>query len=209
MTELFGYLFGSAVSKAYGVFTGVMSELTFLAICVAGAIICGASLVFGGDDGDLDMGHHVEIGHGHDSDGHDQGPGMLSIRGLSLLATGFGGFGFLAFHYTGKPLFASLMGLASGLLFTFLGLLVLRVLLRQESNSLIGTSAIIGLIGIVTVSIPKDGLGEVTLTVEGHQLTRTAAAEGSAIKHGMSVRVLSSSGGTIMVEPAIGAATHS
>jgi len=209
MSGFFEYFFGSAVGKAYGVFTGVMTELTFLAICIGGAIICGASLIFGGDDADLGVDHHLEIGHSHDSDGHDQGPGVLSIRGLSMLATGFGGFGFLAFHYTKKPLFASLVGLASGLLFAFLGLLILRVLLRQESNSLIGMSAIIGSVGIVTVSIPENGLGEVALTVEGRQLTRMATAEGNAIRHGTSVRVLNSSGSTVVVAPATGVATPS
>ncbi|GEM_PF-725812 len=208
MTELFNFLFGSAVSKAYGVFTGVMTELVFLSICIGGLIICASSLIFG-HDGDAHGDHHVELGHhGHDDSDHEQGPGFLSIRGLSLLAVGFGSVGFIVFHYTRKPLVASVAGLASGWLFAFMALLMLRMLLRQQSNSLLDTSALIGVVGVVVTSIPEGGCGEVILTVQGHQLTRVASTQGGAISHGAPVRVLQSTGGMVVVEPATGLGIH-
>lgn len=203
------YLFSSAFGKAYAFITSAMTELTFLGICIAGLIVCGASLIFGGHDSDFDGDHDVDLsGHGHDGHDHEQGPGMLSVRGLSLLAVGFGAVGYLAYHYTQKPLFASLTGLASGWLFAFTGLLVLRALLRQQSNALIDTSAIVGSVGIVMVSIPEGGHGEVALTVQGQQLTRVATTQGGAVEHGTPVRILNSAGGVVVVEPVTGAVTR-
>lgn len=201
------YFFGSAFGKAYAFITSAMTELTFLGICIAGLIVCGASLIFGGHDGDFDGDHGGDL-FGHDGHGHEQGPGMLSMRGLSLLAVGFGAVGYLTYHYTQKPLFASLTGLASGWLFAFVSLLVLKALLRQQSNALINTSAIIGSSGIVMVTIPEGGYGEVALTVQGQQLTRVATAQGGAIEHGITVRILNSAGGVLVVEPVAGSVTR-
>lgn len=206
MSGLFEYLFGSAISKAYAVFTGVMTELTFLAICIAGLVICASSLIFGHDS---DADHHVDFGHhGGDDQGHDQGPGFLSIRGLSLLAVGFGSIGFIVFHYTRKPLVASMAGVVSAWLFAAVGLLMLRMLLHQQSNALLDTSAIIGATGVVVTSIPDGGYGEISLTVQGRQLTRVASTQGGVIPHGAPVRVLQSTGGMVVVEPVTGTPTH-
>ena len=208
MKPFFEYLFGSVVSKTYGVLTNVMTELTFLAICIGGLIICASSLIFG-HDGDAHADHHVEFGHhGNDDSSHEQGPGFLSIRGLSLLAVGFGAVGFIVFHYTQKPLVASLAGLASGWLFASLALLVLRTLLHQQSNSLLETSAIINAVGIVVTSIPEGGQGEITLAIQGRKLTRVATAQGGAISRGISVRILNSAGGIVVVEPVTASPTH-
>lgn len=197
------YLFGSTITGVYTFIANAMTELTFLAICVAGLIVCGFSLIFGGHDTDANT-DGVEMGDGNNGDGH--GPGMLSVRGLSLLAVGFGAVGYLVYHYTGKPLVASVSGLASGCLFAFLGLVMLRALLRQQSNLLIDTSAVIGATGMVVVAIPVAGRGEVTLTVQGQQISRVATTQGGAIPEGTLVRVLNSTGGVIVVEPMSAAA---
>ena len=198
---MFKFLFGSMFNRVNEFLTGVVTELTFLAICAAGLVFCVFSLLFGGDaDGDADGGS----ADGHDgSDGHDHGPGVLSLRGISLLANGFGATGFLVFNYTGKPLVASVAGLATGWVFAFLCMLMLRAFMRQESNSLISISDIVGADGIVTTSIPENGYGEVMLTVGSQQLTRIASAEGGGnVRHGTPIRVASTAGGVVVVRPA-------
>ena len=196
---MFKFLFGSMFNRVNEFLTGVVTELTFLAICAAGLVFCVFSLLFGGDaDGDADGGS----ADGHDgSDGHDHGPGVLSLRGISLLANGFGATGFLVFNYTGKPLIASVSGLAAGWVFAFICMLMLRAATRQESNSLIDTSAIVGSTGIVTLSIPENGLGEVALSVDGRELNKVASAKGGTeIQYGSRVRVLEAAGGMVVVE---------
>ena len=194
-------LFGSLFDRVNEFLTGVVTELTFIAICAAGLVFVIFSLLFGGDDGDV--GADGDAADGHDgSDGHDHGPGVLSLRGISLLAIGFGATGFLVFNYTGKPLVASVAGLASGWVFAFLCMLMLRAFMRQESNSLLNSSAVVGSIGVVTTSILENGFGEVMLTVEGRQLSRVARAEGGEyVPLGTQVSVLTSAGGTIVVAP--------
>ena len=193
------FLFGGLFDRVNEFLTGVMTELTFLAICAAGLVFCVFSLLFGGDaDGDADGGS----GDGHDgSDGHEHGPGVLSLRGISLLAIGFGATGFLVYSYTGKPLVASIAGLMAGWVFAFLCMLMLRAAMNQESNSLIDTSAIVGSTGIVTLSIPENGPGEVALSIDGRELNRVANSKGGVnIKHGTRVRVLEAVGGMVIVE---------
>lgn len=200
------FLFGGFFNRVNEFLTGVMTDLTFLAICVAGLVFVVFSLVFGGDGDGVDGdGDGVD---GHDGfDGHDHGPGVLSLRGVSLLAIGFGATGYLVYHYTGKPLVASVAGLAAGWLFAFLCMLMLRAFMNQESNSLINTSAIVGATGVVTTSIPEDGYGEVMFTVDGRQLNRVASAEGGKnIRQGTEVRVLSSMGGAVVVKSTSGMA---
>ena len=81
------FIFGSAFSGLSAFISGLMTKLTFLAICTAGLIICLFSLIFGGDDGDTDTDSDTDTGDGHD------GPSIVSVRGFSLLAVGFGAVG--------------------------------------------------------------------------------------------------------------------
>lgn len=175
---------------------GSTAEVLFLSICVLGGVISAASLIFGGDsDGDVD-----EVDFGDDADVDGDGPGLLSVRGLSLLATGFGGVAYLVQHYTGRLLLASGSGLLSGLLFAAVGLAFVRLFFRQQASSLMSPQQIRGAKGVVTTAIPAGGTGEVRLTVAGQQFSRPARAEGDAEIAGNSlVEVAALLGGVVVV----------
>jgi len=202
------------------------TTITFFTIFLVGVVFSAFSLILGGhgDHGaDHDVGHDVghDAGHdgAHDGSGdhgdhggdHSDGGlgissffavGMFSVRGVALLATGFGGFGFLIFTLTQKILFSTAAALVGGYIFAFIVLYTLKVFKSQQANSLVSSSSAIGVEGIVTVSIPEDGLGEVSLRVSGTEMFKPArSANRGPIKSGTRVQVNQISGGTLVVTP--------
>ena len=69
-------------------FEGSLAQITFFSIFLAGMVFTLFSLIFGGD-GESDFDHDADHGGDHGADGA-HGPGMLSIRGASLMMVGFG-----------------------------------------------------------------------------------------------------------------------
>jgi membrane protein implicated in regulation of membrane protease activity len=205
------------------------TTITFFTIFLVGVVFSAFSLILGGhgDHGaDHDVGHDFGHDAGHDAgnDGHDGSGdhgdhggdhsdgglgisgffavGMFSVRGVALLATGFGGFGFLIFTLTQKILFSTAAALVGGYIFAFIVLYTLKVFKSQQANSLVSSSSAIGVEGIVTVSIPEDGLGEVSLRVSGTEMFKPArSANRGPIKSGTRVHVNQISGGTLVVTP--------
>lgn len=185
-------------------FSDATAELIFLAICVGGGIVSGFSLLFGSDadggadfDTDFDVDSSADGGDG----GGGEGPGVFSIRGMALLATGFGGVAFIVQHYTGKLLMACVAGLLSGWLFAAVGLAFVRIFFRQQASSLITTKQMTGAPGIVTTTIPPGGSGEVQFTVAGQQISRTAtSADDELLETNVRVEVVESLGGTVVVK---------
>ena len=198
------------------------TTVTFFTIFLVGVVFSAFSLVFGGhgdnadhDAGSSDIGHDADhAGDGHGSGHHDGDSGgffsvgMFSVRGIALLSTGFGGFGFLIFAATQKVIFSTAGGLVGGYIFAFLVLYTLKIFKSQQANSLVAMSAAVGLEGIVTVSIPENGLGEVNLLVSGSEMFKPARSDnGMPIRSGTSVRVKSVTGGTCVVAPSAAAST--
>lgn len=184
-------------------FQGALAELVFLAICVVGMIFSGFSIFFGGDHdgadhGDMD-GHDADHGGDHHA---DDGPKLFSVRGLMLFGTGFGAVGYLVQHFTGKTLVASVSGSVAGLVLAMIGIGFIRMIYRQQSSSLVGGEAYVGVLGTVVTAITSGGTGEVAITVAGTYGTRLAkSASGQAIARGESVRVTRTVGGVVVVEP--------
>ena len=184
------------------------ASLTFFTIFLVGVVFSAFSLLLGGHgdaghDADHDMGH--DAGHEHDGGAgdHDGGAfsvGMLSVRGVALLSTGFGGIGFLVYTATGKMLFSSAAALVFGYIFAFIVLYTLKIFKSQQANSLIGMDSAIGGEAVVTVSIPQDGMGEVSLSVSGMEMFKPARSiDGVPIRTGMRVQVSRVIGGTLVV----------
>ena len=172
--------------------------LTFFSIFAAGMTFTVFNLLFGGD-----ADHDGDFGGDHDGDGSDgHGPGLLSIRGVSFLLTGFGGVAFITMHFSEKVFVSSLAGLAGGWPFALVCLALYRVFIRQEASSLITGADFEGATGAVVTSIPKKGLGEVTILVAGQQLSKSAAtSDNSAIATGTPIRVKQYLGDRVIVEP--------
>ncbi len=175
--------------------------LIFLAIAIGSFILVAGSFFFGHDH-DFD---HGDVGH--DGDGHDLSHEMeptISIFSLKVLATftmGFGAAGAIARQYGADYLGASLIGLGTGLILSLLMYLVLSLIYRQQSSSLIQTTSAIGQTGVVQTGISSDSCGEVSLSVGGQYLTYIAkSARGIAIPKGRTVRVVSLVGSELIVE---------
>lgn len=180
--------------------------ITFFSIFAAGMVFTLFSLIFGGL-GDADHGGDFGGDHG-DTGGHDVSTeegdvsiGLLSVRGISLLLTGFGGVAFIVQYYTAKILLSSIAGLISGWVFAFVCLLVFRMLVRQQATSGITAEDFIGADGYVITTIPANQFGEVMLRVSDGQIAKQARADGDeAIPAGTPVKVTRYFSGIVVVK---------
>lgn len=195
------------------------ATVVFFSIFLLGVSFSTLSLLFGGDhdadsdvdigdaDGDFDGGDH-DVGDGDGDAGgdgdasHGMHIGVLSVRGIALLATGFGGAGFVTQIYTQKPIFSTVVAMVFGYLFALGVLSLLKVFKSQQANSLIQTKSAISTTGVVTISIPRGELGEVRINIDGVEVTSMARSSGDqAIPSGTRVRVDDVMGGTFFVSP--------
>ena len=185
--------------------------LIFFSLFAAGMVFTLFGLIFGGDTdhGDFDGGDlHADVGADHgdihgdpDADADGPGPGLLSIRGISFLLTGFGGFAFVVMYFTEKVFVSSLAGLAGGTPFAVVCLFMYKVFLKQQGRSMIQVSDYNGARGTVEISIPEKGIGEVDLSIAGRIVTRSAVTIGNvSLKSGTPVRVVNYLGNRVTVE---------
>jgi hypothetical protein len=187
--------------------------MVFFSIFLVGTTAGLLSLLFGGHgDADHDMSHDMDHASDHGGDSHDHDTdtgvthffsvGMLSVRGVTLFATGFGGAGAIAQLYTKKVLFSTVIGTIVGYAFAFILLLIVRSFKSQQSNSLISTDSAVGTNGIIITSIPVSGPGEVKCVLGGVEVTKMAISKnGSPIKSGTRVQIDSVDGATFVVVP--------
>ncbi len=199
------------------VLASATTAITFFTLFLVGVVFSAFSLIMGGHGSDHGVDH--DIGHdiGHDVSGHDTGAdhgsdssgdhgggtfsvGMFSVRGVALLCTGFGGIGFLLFTATRRVYFSTAGAFVGGYVFAFIVLYTLKVFKAQQANSLINMKSAVGSQGVVTVSIPEGGMGEVSLVVSGMEMFRPAMShDGKPIRSGSQVSVSRVTGGTLIV----------
>lgn len=200
----------------FGAVASVTAMAMFFSIFLVGFVFSSLSIILGGHgDADHDMGDH-DVDHDtsdHGGDHHDGehsgsgassifSVGMLSVRGMALLATGFGGAGTLAQIQTGRVYFSTAIGMVVGYLFAFFVLFTLQVFRSQQANSLIDISKAVGVTATVVTSIPHGGYGEIRCVVSGTEVTKTAVSkDGRAIKSGTRVRIEEADGATLVVVP--------
>ncbi len=186
-----------------GLFRQTAAEVLFFSICLAGAVISAFSLVFGGH-GDADSGDG-DSGDGDHAEQGDHGIGfasLFSVRGVSLLATGFGGVGYLVYHRTQKPLLASVAGIIGAFALAIPGLWFIHMFFQQQASSLVSSDHLEGKQGSVVLSIPGAGAGrgEVSLVVSGTPMVKPAVTnDPETIKKGSMVRVVRSSAEVVEV----------
>lgn len=172
--------------------------IIFIAIAIGAFILVAGSFIFG---------HDHDMGHDHGDLGHDLGVdseptiSFFSTKTLATLLMGFGAAGAIAKHYGMGYVGASLVGLLCGGVLGVLMALILNVFYRQQASSLVATSSTLGCSGTVTVSIPENGLGEVSLNVEGQYTTYSASSKDAGpITKGQTVRVVRNLGSQLIVE---------
>lgn len=109
-----------------------------------------------GDDSDTDG----DIGDfDHDISGSDdgeEGSHILSIFSPRVIASflmGFGGAGALSSYYGLGFMVSSIIGIIAGILIGALIIWIMKILNKQQSNSLVKTSNLIGVLGVVDVPL--------------------------------------------------------
>lgn len=206
----------------WDIIAATTAAMTFFSLFLLGTAFSVFSIVFGGHgdsdhDFDHDLGHDTDQDVGSDADhgmdhhdGHDSDSGasnffsvgVMSVRGMALLSTGFGGLGFLAQIYTGKVLFSTAAGMIGGYGFAFAVLYTLKAFKSQQASSLINLSAAKGESGVVATSIPSGGFGEVRFVVSGMEMVKMAVSkDGTQIRSGTQVKIEQVQGGTLVVTP--------
>lgn len=169
--------------------------LIFAVIGMVGFFFLLVSALFGGDQ---DGG--VEGDQDHDV-GHDAGPSPFSLRVISMFLTGFGATGAVGMAYGLKYPLSSFLGVVMGALMGFAAFKLIQFFMRQQSSSTVADDDVVGVVGQVSVAIPKGGVGQVGLTVKGQRRYPTARAAGDAtIEEGVAVKVIHSAGNTVTVE---------
>ncbi len=144
-----------------------------------------------------DVSHEISVEHGleHDLDAvspeHDVSP--VNSLTIAAFAAAFGGFGLLLTRVGGVAaglamLIAALGALLLAALFFFA---VLRPLYRSQSSSSPTATDLLSAVGRVTVALPDQGVGEISLNQGGTRFSLPARSQdGSAIALGRQVAIL-------------------
>ncbi len=171
----------------------------YAAIGLLGLLILLAMLfmgdVFGGDH---DFDHSVE----HDGD-FGGGPSFLSARIISAFITAFGVGGVLGRYYNLSHPAASGVGIVTGVLMAGLVYQFAKILYSQQASSELRMAGLRGTHGEVTVAIPENGVGEITIIAGGERTTHIArSADGHAIPAGTDVVISNPLGQSLVVSRA-------
>lgn len=145
-----------------------------------------------------------DIGHGG-GDGHDgDGEHMTSIfspRIIAIFLMGFGASGGVARFYDYSYPMSCLIGFGIGFAVGLIMFWLMDFLAKQQCNSLIKTSDLVGQIGTVDVSLENSDPGEVSIQYGGRVGVYIARSSGGKnIAKGKRVKVLETAGSCLTVE---------
>jgi len=195
------------IASLWEIISQTSQSLVFFSIGLLGFLYLGFTAALGGFGHDMDSGGH-DVGGGHDvhggdSHGNETVISIFSPKVISIFLVCFGGIGFAASVSGASTFWSIISGLATGIALSFFALILLRAFYRQQSSSTVDTNQAIGRTGQVTISIPKDGVGEVGVTVAGTYMTYSARTQsGSPASVGQRVTVKTNVGGQLVVETA-------
>lgn len=154
----------------------------FLAIAGVGFVFMMVSLMFG------EIFEHFDGGLDHDLD--HGGPGFFSSRVMGVFVTAFGGFGAIATHYGLGALPASLVGMASGIIFGGAVYVFARFLYGQQASSELRSHDLVGQPARVVVTIPPGGVGQIRCRLGEELIDKVArAGDNSSIPENATVTV--------------------
>jgi hypothetical protein len=149
--------------------------------------------IFGGDH---DLGHDGDLG------GHDGGPSIFSIRIMAAFLTAFGAGGVIARYYELSHVAASAIGIVCGVVMAGIVYQFAKLLYAQQASSHLRLDGLIGTSGEVSVSIPRGGVGQITISNAGERSEHIArTADGQAIPRGAFVTITGLGGDSVIVAP--------
>lgn len=168
--------------------------LIFVAIALAAFLVVTGAFIFG-------HAHDGDLGHGGDA---SDTISLFSTRVVGTLCMGFGAAGALARNEGASYPMASLIGVGAGVVLAALMYGMLRLIVGEQSSSLIETRSLVGATGTVSVPIDAGALGEVAVSFGGQYQNYPAKARGGvAIAKGRTVRVVEVIGSQLTVEETV------
>jgi membrane protein implicated in regulation of membrane protease activity len=152
------------------------------------------------------------FGHDHDLGGHDGGiehgdgdigggPSVFSSRIMAAFVTAFGVGGVVARYYNLSHPASSGVGIATGAVMAGLVYQFAKILYSQQASSELQMTRIVGRSAEVTVAIPANGVGQVSLSVAGERTEHVArSTDGRAVARGTQVVVTALGGDAVVVD---------
>lgn len=173
--------------------------LMYAAIALVGFVFLLIMLfvgeLFGGD-------HEVA---GHDVDSDFGGPSVFSSRIMAAFITAFGVGGVVARYYDLSHPAASGVGIAAGVVMAGLVYQFAKILYSQQASSELQMTRLVGRSAEVSVAIPADGVGQVSLSLAGERTEHLArSTDGRAVPRGVEVVITALRGDSVVVAPAPG-----
>lgn len=184
-----------------------MAELAWIEIIYWASTIIGGTLFIlrlimmfvGGDFSDDGLDSAIEVG---DHAAADISFKLLSVQGLTSFFMMFGLVG-LALLKANQPVFLTVVGgMLAGLVTVAVSGLIFSQMKRLQTEGTINIQNTIGTEGVVYLTIPKNGTGQVQIIVQGSlKIFDAVSSQKNAIATGEKVRVSGiSSGNTLIVD---------
>lgn len=187
---------------------------------VVGALLGG---LLGGHDGgghDAGTGHDISGGEFEAAHGADAGHGdghvgiedgsmhlpLLSPTVLSFLVASFGGAGLIYRSVFGERpwIHAPLAGVTAAAMALAMAFGIWKITSTFESNRNARVTDVLGTLAEVSISVPKEGAGEIAYVSGGTRQTLSArSSDGKAHKQGQKVKVLRVADGIAWVSEAL------
>ncbi len=169
----------------------------FVSLAVIGFVFLAVSALFGDHAAD----HEVAIEAAHEVS-FGEHPSPFSLRVISLFLTAFGAGGAMARINGASYVVASAIGTGAGVVVGYAGYKLISFFMRQQSTSVIESEELAGAIGQVSIAIPPNGVGQVSVLAGEKRLytLARAATPGVGIEEGAQVKIVRAAGNTVYVE---------
>jgi membrane protein implicated in regulation of membrane protease activity len=174
--------------------------IIYAALGAAGLLLLFVMLIassFGDHDVPI---HEGSFDHG-DLDTHAGGPSPLGTRVIAAFLVFFGVGGIVGQHLGWSHPVSSAFGVALGFIGATMVHRFASLLYSQQASSSIGPADLIARPAQITVAIPENGIGEVSLVVGVEETTQLArSADGKPIDDGAEVVIKAVRGSQVIVE---------
>ncbi|MCI0711301.1 MAG: hypothetical protein L0154_14185 [Chloroflexi bacterium] len=146
----------------------------------------------------FDGGMDVDVG-GHDFDGDGSG---LSLLAVSAFVASFGAFGLTSIGFGATPLGSFAIAALGGFVFGGLGQAFFVYILSPTTSAIVNQSRLTGLTAEVTTPVPENGVGQISMVVQGSRINYSARAyDNQPLPRGTEVRIEKIIGSVATVVP--------
>ena len=149
---------------------------------------------FGGD-------HEVTAHDAAIGDTDHGGPSVFSTRIMAAFLTAFGVGGVVARYYELSHPAASGVGILAGAVMAGLVYQFAKILYSQQASSELQMTRLVGRSAEVSVAIPSNGVGQVSVSLAGERTEHVARSkDGRAVARGTEVVITALRGDSVVVE---------